>query len=346
MLPQSNFFIGISLIVLVVVSAFFYFEKSLEREHYQKFTPLLWLSLALLLVYSPCLSYVFYTVSGTSFRLNLQIIIWILVSFITGRFLNLSPLWLWGIFLLYPFFLPSIQGQTRIFVAFHPFTLVCLAVVLSVLSVITNRFNVLYEHTYPWQWAHKKFLTPSFFFSATSQVVVYIVFLQTVVNSSYRHVWLTVIGMFLAAIPALIIVHSLGTSRHFLFFLPYTFACIGLMFALQVHFPENGWLIHLKNEHLINCALLTTLITAVFSEYWLPCKEVIYRFLKDIAAIGIVLLTLFVYLNFRNIDGISWQRFLTSGILTLGAGLYFMRLLHQEISRQAAKTQRHKEKKT
>jgi hypothetical protein len=145
--------------------------------------------------------------------------------------------------------------------------------------------------------------------------------------------------MFLAAIPALVSAHSLRRSRHFLFYLPYTFAWIGLMFALQSHFPESGWLIHLKHEHLINCGLLATLITAVISEYLFPCKETAYRLLKDIAAIGIVLLTLFVYLNSRDIDDISWQRLLTSGIVTLGAGLYFMHLLYEEDSRKAAKPQ-------
>ncbi len=334
LLPQSNFFIGISLIVLAVVLAFFYFERTPQQEKYQRFSPLLWFALALLLVYSSCLSYVFYTFPDTLFRLNLQIVVWAVVSFIAGRFLNLSPLWLWGIFLLYPFFLPSIEGQTRNFVVFHPLTLACVAIILAVLSIVIRRFKILYEHTYPWPWAHNTFLEPSFFFSTASQVVVYLVFFQAVAHTSYRHAWPTVIGMFLAALPALAITHSLRTSRHFLFYLPYTFACIGLMFALQSNFPRNGWLIHLKNEHLINCGLLATLVTAVISEYLLACKETAYRLLKDIAAIGIVLLTLFVYLSSRNIDSISWQRLLTSGIVTLGAGLYFMRLMHQEGSRK------------
>jgi hypothetical protein len=157
MLPQSNFFIGISLIVLALALAFFYFERTLEQEKYQMFSPLLWLALALLLVYSSCLSYVFYTFPDTLFRLNLQIIIWAAVSFIAGRFLNLSPLWLWGIFLVYPFFLPSIEGETRAFVAFHPLTLACMTIVLAVLSIVTRRVKILYEHTFPWSWTHNRF---------------------------------------------------------------------------------------------------------------------------------------------------------------------------------------------
>lgn len=340
MLPQSNFFIGISLIVLAVALAFFYFERTLDQEKYYRLSPLLWLALALLLVYSSCLSDVFYTFPDTLFRLNLQLIIWAAVSFIAGRFLNLSPLWLWGIFLLYPFFLPSIEGKTRAFAAFHPLTLACMAIVLAVLSVVTRKFKMLYEHTYPWPWAHNRFLEPPFFFSAASQVVVYLVFLQAVIHTSYYHKWPTVIGMFLAVIPALVSTHSLKRSRHFLFYLPYMFAWIGLMFALQSHFPENGWLIHLKNEHLINCGLLAALMTTTISEHFLRAinrslqTDTVYQRLKDIAAIGIVLLTLLVYLRSRNIDDISWQRLLTSGIVTLGAGLYFMHLLHEEGSRK------------
>ncbi len=328
-LPQSTYFLGIALIVLAVVCAFFYFERNLKKEHYQRLTPLLWLSMALLLVYSSCLSYVFFTSSDTPFRLHIQILVWAAVSFSAGCFLNLTPLWLWGIFLLYPFVALFMKEHTRVFVAFHPLTLACMAIILAALSVVTDRFKILYEHAYPWQWAHNAFLKPPSFLSASSQVVIYLLFLQTL-NPLYRHTWPTITGMFLTVIPALIIMHTLHTSRHFLFYLPYTFACIGFMFALRAHFPEDAWLIHLKDAHLINCGLFITLITTYISEFGLPCQELAYRILKSINAKGIVILTCIVYLNFRNIDAISWQRFLTSGIVTLGAGLYFLHLIHLE----------------
>ena len=334
MLPQFRFFLSISLIMLTVALAFFYFEKKLERAQFRRISPVLWLVFALLLVYSICLSYIFYTSPASLFRLNIQILIWALVSFIAGRFLNLGLLWLWGIFLLFPFALPSIEGYTRTFVAFHPLTLACVGIVLSVLSIVTDRVPVLYEHSYSWPWARKTLFKPVFLFSAASQIVVYLVFAQAAVNISYRHTWLTVIGLFLAAIPALLVAHSLTFSRQFLFFFPYTTACVGFMLALQFHFPENTWLIHLKMPHLVACGLLGGLFTIVVYELVLKAMnrprpaDIAYRAIKYMAASGILLLILYVYFMItRDIDSIAWQRFLTSGILTLSAGLYFRYLI-------------------
>jgi hypothetical protein len=43
-----------------------------------------------------------------------------------------------------------------------------------------------------------------------------------------------------------------------------------------------------------------------------------------------VFLTLVAYMSLRNLDGLSWQRLLTSGGLTLGAGVYFWHLSRKQ----------------
>lgn len=353
MLPQAGYFISLAVIVLAGVSAFFYFERALTPAQYQRLAPLLWLALALLLVYSACFGYVLYSdleqfaklkFGAPVFRLQLQIIVWALVSFIVGRFSNLSPLWLWGLCLLYPLLLPAITGYSQAFVAYHPFTLACAAIGLALGSVITARVKVLFESAHPWPWAQQRFLRPAFLFSAASQALVYLVFLQAATNNAYRHAWFSVAGLFLTIIPALLVAHSLGVSRHFLFFLPYAGAWGGLMFALQAHFPQHTWLATLKAPHLAGCGLFMSLVTAVGSDYVVKTRQraelkvsaltdPAYRALKYLAAAGIILLIGYAYALTRNIETIPWPRFVTSGILTLGAGLYFRYLIRDKHKR-------------
>jgi hypothetical protein len=251
-----------------------------------------------------------------------QIIIWALVGFVLGRFLNLGPLWLWCMFLIYPLFVPSSIGY------FHPLTFACVAIALAGLNVMTNAFNMLYEHKYSYPRAQNRFLSPPFLFAVASQIVVVCTFLQAL-STSYCHKWITIIGLFLSAIPALMAAHQLGLSRRFLCSIPYTLAWIGLMLAIQENFPKNDWLFHLKTILIISCGLFGALFTMVLNEYFwkaihrLPKTDPAYRALKYATGSGVILLVILAYLATRNIDLISWQWLLISGLLSLGAGLYF-----------------------
>jgi hypothetical protein len=155
---------------------------------------------------------------------------------------------------------------------------------------------------------------------------------------------MTIIGLFLAALPALFAASPLNISHRVLFGLPYTLAWISLMFAVQTNFPENEWFVHLKTPHLISCGLFGALLTAVISDHFLKTldrslqKDIPYRTLKYVVASGVPILIGFTYLSIRNLDLISWQWLLTSGTLSLGAGLYFK--YFEEDFRKDAKAQR------
>ena len=101
------------------------------------------------------------------------------------------------------------------------------------------------------------------------------------------------------------------------------------MLAAQENFPENNWLIHLKTTQIISCGLFGALLTMVLNEYFwrtihrLPKTDPLYRVLKYVAGSGVILLVILSYLAIRNIELIGWQWLLISGILSLGAGLYF-----------------------
>jgi hypothetical protein len=140
---------------------------------------------------------------------------------------------------------------------------------------------------------------------------------------------MTIAGLFLATLPALLSAHQLGFSRRFLCSVPYTLACVALILAIRAHFPENNWFFHLKTLHLISCGLFGALLTMVLNEYFwktirrLPKTDTPYRVLKYVTGFGVILLVILSYLATRNIDLISWQWLVMSGILSLGVGLYF-----------------------
>ncbi len=320
--PYSRWYFSTSLMALGIVSSFLVLEHFLTKERFQALSPMLWISGVLLLLFSPLLTMAFYGIPDEFTQLPSQIIVWALVSFVIGRFLNIGPLWLWSGFLFHLLFLRYFEGEglTRLYLSFHPFTLACIAIFWSALSIITAKVKWLYEHKHSYPWVRNRWLSPSFLFAGVSHLVVALVFLQAV-NPDYRYRWMTVMGLFLAALPALFAAHQLGFSQHFLFGVPYTLAWIGLTLTLRANF--NGWFIHLKTPQIISLGLFGALFTAAISDYLLPCKDKAYRGLKFVTASGVILLVLFTYLANRNVDRISWQWLLTSGILSLGTGLYF-----------------------
>ena len=324
--PESPFLLATSLMVLGIAFSFFLFEHVVSKEKFRTLAPLLWVSFVLLLLFSPIFVIIFYLIPIEFPHLTALLIIWALVSFILGRFLNLGPLWLWSVFLIHLLFLPSMGGRTRFYVSFHPFTLACIALFLAGLSIITAKVKCLYEYNYAWPRAKNKMLSPSLLFAVVSHLVVILVF-WLATHPDYRHEWLTVSGLFLAALPALFATHHPGVSRHFLFGLPYTLAWIALMLAIRAHFPENDWLRHLSPLQMISLGLFGALLTSVVSEYLRPCQDKTYRLLKSLVGVGVIVLISITYLSIRNLDLISYQWLVTSGILSLSTGLYFKYLV-------------------
>lgn len=330
MTPQALYFLTIVGLAGLIALSFSGIERFCTEARYRRLTLLLWLILPVLLVYSACLSYVAYTFSDTTWLFQVQVLLWAVVSLLIGRFLNLPPLWLWGLFCVYPLVLSGVGHDSLRFMALHPLALAGLSLLLAMVSVITQNFPILATPKYPWPWAQNRWLQPGFLFSAVSQFLVYLAFAVAAFGPAYRYEWSTAIGLFGMVIPEVVMTHTLGTSRHFLLYLPYTFAWINLLFTVSVHFPAHSWLSALQPEHLINCGLFAALLTATIGEAVLnalqrPFREdALYRLAKDVAAIGIPIFTLWVYSQECSLNGLSWQRILTSGLLNLGVVVYWL----------------------
>ena len=328
----SSFILTTSVMVLGITASFFFLEPLVTKKQFRSLSPLLWLSCALLLLFSPIVVLVFYGAPTLFSHLLFQLSVWALVSLILGRFLNLGQLWLWSVFLIHLLFLPALGGPSRFYASFHPLMLACIALFLAGLSNLFAIVTGLFEHKYSWPWVKKPFFSPSFLFAVVSHLVVVSVFVLGF-STEYRHEWLTVFGLFLAALPALFAAHQLGLSRHFLFGVPYSLAWIALMLALRIHFPANGWLEYLSTFQIIAIGLFGAIVTAGLSETILACDDPAYHLLKTLVAAGILVLIVVTYLSLRNIELLSWQWLATSGILALGAAL----ILPQRTQRGAEK---------
>jgi hypothetical protein len=216
-----------------------------------------------------------------------------------------------------------------LYISFHPFTVACSALLLSGLSIITAKAAWLYEHRYAWPRAKSTVLSPSFLFAAVAHLLVVLAFWQAI-QPAYRHEWMTIVGVFVAAFPVVFAAHQSGLSRHVLFGVPYTLAWIALMFAIRAHFPDNWWFDHLQAPLFVSLGLFGALCTAVIGDRLFACRDATYRTLKCIVAAGIILCIGLTYLSLRNIDAISWQWLVTCGLLSLGTTGYFRHLTHEE----------------
>ena len=321
--PESPFLLSTSLLALGLSAGFFLVERLLPKRKFRTLSPILWFSLALLMLFSLALSAVFYAIPIELPALLTQLAIWAIVSLILGRYLNLGLLWLWSLFLFFPLLLSNLSAHARIYQLFVPLNLAIAAIVFAALSQITRRVTWLYNHRYNWPWAHIGILSPSRLFSLTSQIMVSFVFGFAAIEPEFWRDWNTVLGLFLAALPALLINNRANISRRLLFFLPYTSAWTGFMLLLPGHFPDSIWLAQLEPPHLLGCGLLAGLLTAVLTDLLAPSQDRIYHAPKEVSAFAILLLLLLAYLDLRNVDQLAWQRLLTSGILALCAGWHF-----------------------
>ncbi len=319
--PARHFYLSTALMALVLVSSFFGFELLLSKTRFRAFSSVLWCSFVLLLMFSLLVTLAFYLIPSETAFLSAQIVIWAVVSFLLGRFLNLGPLWLWSAFLLHLLFLPSVKGATNFYLSFHPFTLACIAIALSVFSLLSVKITWLYEYRYCYPRAKSRLFSPSVLFAAAAHIVSVLVFLQAV-NPDYRHDWMTVVGLFLAAVPALFAAHQIGLSRHLLFGVPYTLAWVGLTLALKANFPDNAWLLNLSMAQMIALGLFGAMLTSVVSDFWLPSQAPGYRRLKLLLSTVGIGLVIFAYCSIRNVELLTWQWLLTSGIITIGMGIH------------------------
>ncbi len=324
---ESPFYLTTALFAFGVAALFFVFEQTIRLRKFRALTPLLWMSLLLLLLFSPLLAMAFYDAPDALPHIRQHLIVWAGVSFVVGRFLSLGLLWLWGAFLLHLLFLPD-AGLTRFYVSFHPFTLACIALGLAAFSVLSAKVIRLYQQKYAYPRARLTALAPSFLFALAAHLIVVGVFVQAV-QPDYRHVWSTILGMFLAALPALFAAHQLGYSRRLLFGVPYTIACVALLLAVRVHFPHNEWLGHLSTLDLVGCGLFLAVLTAMLSDLadralrWYRPSAPAFHVLTVLTATSVLALLAVSYLQTRNIQSLSWQWLLTTGLLALGASVYF-----------------------
>ena len=323
LLAHPQFYLSTALMAFALTAGFFAAERLLPEEKYRLLTPVLWMSFALLALFSPLLTAIYYRILPAQMpHLAAQLLLWAGVGFLLGRFLNLAALWLWGIFLIYPLALPAFHGYSRIFTAFHPLTLACVAALLAGLSALFQKMPSLFAGRYPAPRAEKQAFRPEFLFSVAAQTLVYLAVAQAA-NAHYRHAWLAILGLFVCALPGMVSAYTLETSRHALALLPYTIAWSGLMLALPPHFPQNAWLLTLKTPHLLGVGMLLGVLTALIIERVWPREEIAFRALKHNTAAGILFLLLFAYFTTRDLNAIAWQRFVTSGVLSLGAAYYF-----------------------
>ncbi|MCP4396139.1 MAG: hypothetical protein GY801_02350 [bacterium] len=325
--PKTPFLLATSLLVLGLTVCFFLVELLLPKKKFRSLSPILWFSLGLLGFFSLALNAVFYALPIELPNLFLQLTIWAAVSLILGRYLNLGLLWLWSLFLLFPLLFSNLTAYARSYYLLAPLTLALAAIASAGLSQLTQRVKWLYNHRYSWPWAHFGILSPPRLFSLISQILVLLTFVQVAASTRYWQDWNTILALFSAALPALLITHRSRASRRLLFFVPYFTAWIGFMLLLPHHFPGSAWLMQLEIPHLIACGLLAGLLTAVLTDLLITCRDSVYRALKHVSAATILLLLLYSYFSLRNVDSLAWQRLLTSGILALWAGLYF-RLTH------------------
>lgn len=325
LLFDYRLYLNTAWMVLGVVAAFFIAERALAKPQYRRLSPLLWMSLVLLGVLSFLLAEAFYFAGSSAvlaFRLIPQLLVWAMVSLMLGRFLNFGFLWLWGLFLLYLPFMYVIREYTQFRLTLNPLLTAVFAIVLASLSVMTARLKWLYDHKYAYSWARNRWIAPSFLLTAAAHVGVILVFVQSFA-SAYANDWLTIPGMFLAALPALFAAQQLVYSRRVLFGVPYLIAWIRTMFILKFHFPEHDWLVDLHTLELIGCGLFMGLLTAVISDVVRPCRNLAYRALTSLTATGVIFLSIEAYLAVRDVGQLSLSWLVISGVLTLGAGLYF-----------------------
>lgn len=319
----SETYLSTAVMTLALLASFFVTERLLSAEKYRLLSPILWLSLILMLLLSLPTTALFYVFPKIIAQPALHIAIWGAVALLLGRFLSFSPLWLWSMFLFYSLTMRLIAGNKLMTAAFHPFPLACLAVVIAGVSQLVKAAPQLSEPARSLFGKRETGSNAPLIFSFASQVVAYLTISQAFANPAYRHAWPTILGLFVCAVSGLLIADKIGTSRQALFLLPYTIAWGGLMLALPTHFPNNVWLMALETPHLIACGMALGLLTGIIIDRLTPSSEIGYVAMKHNTAGGMLLLILYAYFTTLDLNVIGWQRFVTSGVISLIAAYYF-----------------------
>lgn len=312
--------------VLAIVLAFFFVEWRLSTKRFRILSPILWISLIFLGIWSLVSIGSFY---DHPFRfmpwpsLAWNFAIWAIVSVLLGRYISFAPLWLWTLFLLHFLALPRIPDYGRLYWSIPPVILAGFAGILGLLVVFTKRFPRLYRQHYSWPWSDIEANTPPVMFALVSQLFVIAAFWQAMMSAVYQPIWMKVAGLFLAALPALLVAPSLKISRRVLFSFPYLGAWVGLAIAIQATLSQYLWQLNLPLQLLIACGFFGAIATLLLSEYFRPSSNFAYMTIKYTSVLSILVCVVVSYLPVRNIQLLSWQEFFVYAILLFGSALFF-----------------------
>ncbi len=321
---QSHFSLITALMVLVIATSFFYLERCLSEKDFKYYAHMLLISL----VPAACFSLLILAGLGASFP-DFQLFIWMVVMFIIGRYLNLSPLWLIGVLYFSLLILPGLAGFRKQFdIYIHPFTLVIMTAVLALGVQLSKRYPDIYRHRYAWPWAEEKILVPSFFLSSTGQVFIVIAMCLAIFDRSHVFSWCAASALFAGAVTEIPLARALSFSRRYLFFLLYTVAWIYMILLLKHHHPEHLLFFRFSRIQLAGFGFALSLITALGVDRFIRNPDHRYETLKYAIALCILGLGWYAYFSSGLITQKAVSYLTATGLLMLGAALFFRFFVH------------------
>lgn len=323
LMPLMSAAVVFGVAVIVLAS-----EWRLPVARFRLLSPLLWLSLLFLGVLS-LLAVVRFFIHTAAFlsvsHLRWELALLAAVSLLLGRFLRMAPLWLWALVLLHLLLLPSVPDYVEFYAALPPLALAGAACVTAAFALITRQLPQVYAHRYRWPWSAWPWNTPPVVLAAASQALVVAAFWQASFHPAHQAAWPTVLGLFVATLPALIVAPYCSISRRLLFSLPYLGAWIALSFAAQANLAPQFAVPALPPALLISCGLFGAVGTLLLSDGVRPSTSRGYALVQYVSALLLLVGVVSAYAPVRNLQALSWPHLLASAILLFGSALFFRR---------------------
>jgi hypothetical protein len=313
--------LGTVLILTAIVAAL---QCRAPAERVRLLSPILWISLAFLGWWSRLVMSGFYANRPLA-HLAWQVALLAAISLILGRALRMAWLWLWALVLLHVAFLRPAADYAAFYRATPPMILAALACGLALLAVLTRAVPWLYAQSYRWPWSSLKGNRPPIVFGLASQTLALLAVVQASVHPAHQATWPTVIGLFLATLPAVLVAPDFSLSRRLLGFFPYIGAWIVLALAIQVNLGEALWNLNLPLPLLVACGLFGATAALVAGDRFRPSQDCAYLTLRYAAVTAILAGVALAYLPLRNIQALSWQWLLVSAVLLFGSAMFFKR---------------------